>query len=391
MTAIAHEPLLADSNVQRQIERERDALEDGIGRDRRITNEMIRSGRGSELAAAAPLLRHWHEPMMLKIQDDCKEFKKTGFCRDATVEAMALLSDLEPQRAAFLTTKSAVSFLMAHPEGESVTRVAYACARMCIADYNVRKFKKAHGAQLWREIYGRVRRVAPIPVQSKLRKHFDDGVYQIAMLHGLGGKLLALLTQVASAKDYEDEFQPAFRISHRARNKRVVAWIELTDDAQRILWEGQKIREVLRPLHQPMVCTPWPWLNGGDRPGGYLVNRTPLIAKFKAAQRERIKDCNLDRVKAAVDAQGRVAKRVNRRVFETAMALWDRGGEFAGQPRAQDIPLPVLPAGYNGDGARGTKWSHVPPEAREAWNQERIEVRRKNAFNRGKRAAYWAA
>jgi DNA-directed RNA polymerase len=388
---VAHEPLLADSNVERQVNRERQALEDGISRYRRSAKDVVDKGNGADLSVANRLLNHWLEPITLKLQDDKRAFIKTGYVRNISVDAMVVLCDMDPERVAFLAAKAACNTLMQNAAGETATIVSFNIARHVLADYNIRKLKRERGASEWREIRNRIRRLTPKNVQAGLRPEYDDGIFSIKLQLSIGSKLLHMLVDYASVRDYEDEFTPAFEVSRRVKSKRPVAWVEMSDDCHRLLWEGHKAREVLWPLYQPMVCQPWPWVNDTGRPGGFLVNRTPLIAKFKSAQRDSVDDATLDKVKHAVDAQGRVPRRVNKRVYEVAAALWDRGGGFAGQPPVDDIPRPPMPSGYNRDADRGFRWANVSKQDRKEWGDAATRVHRENNSIRGARSAYYGA
>ncbi len=110
--------------------------------------------------------------------------------------------------------------------------------------------------------------------------------------------------------------------------------------------------ELFAPTFLPTLIPPKPW--DGPRDGGYWTPfvKTPFMIRFKAShedQRQRAIDdyesIDMPEVYESVNWLQETAWRVNKRVYDVAEMLWERGSQIAGLPRQDALEIPDRPEG----------------------------------------------
>ncbi|KAL2918113.1 DNA-directed RNA polymerase [Polyrhizophydium stewartii] len=101
------------------------------------------------------------------------------------------------------------------------------------------------------------------------------------------------------------------------------------------------------PIHLPMITPPRPWLTASS--GGYLWHRSPLMRiksnpEHEAYLHEADSRGNLGTVLCALDVLGSTGWRVNDKVFDVAVAVWNSNEDAPGIPKLLDIPEIAAPS-----------------------------------------------
>ncbi|KAI0351261.1 DNA/RNA polymerase [Trametes cingulata] len=131
------------------------------------------------------------------------------------------------------------------------------------------------------------------------------------------------------------------------------------------------IGDTLHPRHLPMLVKPKPWLSYNN--GGYLYNRTWAM-RFKESREQELylrhaSDAGrLELVFAGLDVLGSTPWKINRRVFDVVLQVWNSGERFCKIPPAvPDEPEPERPPNMEFDNKAKT----IYLERQKAWMQAR--------------------
>jgi DNA-directed RNA polymerase len=150
----------------------------------------------------------------------------------------------------------------------------------------------------------------------------------------------------------------------------------LTPEALSMIRDGDQQMELLWPVFLPMVVPPNPW--SVDERGGYrfgLKDKHPLVRSSGLKSLKGQSD-DLPIVFDALNAIQNTAWSINRRVFETVMQVWERGGSLAGLPATVDKPVPSRPEDLA-----------TNPEAKRVWKRAAGDIHDWNAYRRAKSAS----
>ncbi|KAH7922516.1 DNA/RNA polymerase [Leucogyrophana mollusca] len=148
------------------------------------------------------------------------------------------------------------------------------------------------------------------------------------------------------------ENQPAFYHAYEYVRGQKLGVVRLNPVvAERIAKDG--LRETLHPRHLPMLVPPKPWVDYDK--GGYLYNKSAAM-RFKDSQEQQTylqrasKLGNLELVYAGLDVLGHTPWRINRRIFDVVLRIWNSGERLGKIPPAvYDQPEPEKPANLDTD------------------------------------------
>ncbi|KAI0371016.1 DNA/RNA polymerase [Pilatotrama ljubarskyi] len=131
------------------------------------------------------------------------------------------------------------------------------------------------------------------------------------------------------------------------------------------------IAETLHPRHLPMLVKPKPWLSYNN--GGYLYNRTWAM-RFKESREQELylrhaSDAGrLELVFAGLDVLSSTPWKINRRVFDVVLSVWNSGERFCKIPPAvPDEPEPERPPNMEFD----NKAKAIYLDRQKSWMQAR--------------------
>ncbi|KAJ7079600.1 DNA/RNA polymerase [Mycena belliarum] len=174
-----------------------------------------------------------------------------------------------------------------------------------------------------------------------------------ALRSQIGGVLVGCLMDVAEvprtakAKHSDElitEDQPAFYQSYEYQRGQKLGVIRLNPVVSQRL---SKDRVVVHPRHLPMLVKPKPWVSYNE--GGYLKNKTQVMRfKDNIEQKSYLKYASeqghVELVYAGLDVLGSTPWKINRRVFDVVLSVWNSGERLGKMPPAvYDEPEPEAP------------------------------------------------
>ncbi|KAG0644819.1 hypothetical protein HOY80DRAFT_1027224 [Tuber brumale] len=205
----------------------------------------------------------------------------------------------------------------------------------------------------------------------------------------LGGVLISMLIHVAripveaavpgSAEETESpekivQHLPAFHHCYEYQRGRKLGAIMLHPElVKRLGTNDLSFTAIGKSL--PMVVTPLPWTDWDE--GGYFYTRSKVVRiRESIEQKQYVKAAaqrgHLDHLFAGLDVLGRTAWRINQRVFDVVLEVWNQEKAFAKIPALNpDIDFPPEPA------------PNVDPKVRWKWAQEmkRLNSARNNSHS----------
>lgn len=135
--------------------------------------------------------------------------------------------------------------------------------------------------------------------------------------------------------------------------------VEATPEASDKIKDHISKTELMAPAFMPMIIQPRPWTNIFD--GGYhhpmIRRRAPLVKTSNKAFLEELRNMDLSRVLAAVNAIQATPWKVNKRVLAVAQEFFERGIESAGLVTTADLVLPPKPADIATNEEARREWS----------------------------------
>jgi len=340
--------VLAGTLLAEQIDAELNMVRNGVLRYRRAVADATRRGKGANLKPAERLLAHWFKSMVLGVRKLLRDYK-AGRCdaMNRNIWGPILLSLGDPERVAVIAMHEMVSRCMSQPAGVKVVEMAYAIGRAIVGEIHLDLLKKDHRADL-RALEKHVRNFTPEKINWCARRILADFEGSRKSRAMVGAQLLWLLIGVANVNSYDDDekFELAFLHRHR---RGTYARVSLSPMAFKVIDDGHTIREMMRPRYEAMIVEPFPWTKEVD--GGYTRIRTPFISKPTGTQKLALVDADLSRIHHCLNAVNSTPWRINQPVLDIVRRLYAEGGNIAGIPRADDIPLPKKPRdiGTNAD------------------------------------------
>ncbi|KAA1474146.1 DNA/RNA polymerase [Dentipellis sp. KUC8613] len=183
----------------------------------------------------------------------------------------------------------------------------------------------------------------------------------------------ATVTRTAVSKvtgEEVSEEHPAFFHSYEYMRGHKLGVIKLNPIiAQRMAKDG--LRETLHPRHMPMLTKPKPWVSHDN--GGYMYNKAPVM-RFKESKeqlayiKQACEEGNIELVLAGLDVLGATPWRINRRIFDVVLEVWNSGERMGKLPPAvYDIPEPPR----SEDADTDPQARSVYLQRHRAWLQER--------------------
>jgi len=167
---------------------------------------------------------------------------------------------------------------------------------------------------------------------------------------------------------------PAFHHAYEYLHGRKLGVIKLHHEmVRRLSLDNVSLATLGKSL--PMVVSPLPWTDWDE--GGYFYTRSQVVRiKESIEQKQYVKaaarEGHLDQLFAGLDVLGRTAWKINRKVFDVVLDVWNQGEEFAEIPAAQkDVDYPPEPE------------PSADPKVRWEWVQEmkRLNTDRSNAHS----------
>jgi DNA-directed RNA polymerase len=346
MKATLHVPLLADTQMAREIELERMAAEEGAARYERMSQFAVERGEGAQLQPAERMCAAWFD----SLKDEISRLKASvmlGRAGGGRQVYGPVLAAADTRATTAIVLHEAMSAAMQSPKGWPLTKVAYAIGSSVVADIHIRvaQERKADTKELDRYIERYARRI-PQMVNRWAKRTLDDHVWSIRVCSTLGLALAWKLVGACLIIDDDDKPHAAFSVDKVIRDNRTTNYLSLRPWTQSLLAEAQMVRRGMRPRFGPMVVPPLHWgrrTDGTLEEGGHYRLRTPFVVKPTRSLRTRLESAAIDSVFTALNHISGVAWQVDPFIKDTVSTLLEQGGGVAGLPKSDPIPLPPRP------------------------------------------------
>lgn len=324
-----------DTLIARQLELEAEATALGALRYRRD----IERKTGSETAPGRKLLSTCVDAVSAAITAYVEAAAQGGAGRRQN--AVKWLKELPHDVCAYLAAKACVDAVTTQGgKGRHLVTVAGDIAKALERDINYGQLKK-EAPGLHKVIQADVKKstsarhavaVMDHAVMRYLSDHFEfsegDGV-------ALGIKLAELFCETTGLTHIS-----LLRVTATRTRYMLYATDTLTD------WLGtaHARAELFSPYWLPMLVPPRAWAPG--RQGGYLTeiaHLTPLVRTRNRGYHAELALADMPAVYKAVNAIQNTAWHINGSVLDVARDLWELGGDVAGLPARDSLPLPPRP------------------------------------------------
>ncbi|KAJ7260885.1 hypothetical protein B0H12DRAFT_1106881 [Mycena haematopus] len=180
-----------------------------------------------------------------------------------------------------------------------------------------------------------------------------------ALRSQVGAVLVECLMDVAevtrTAKDHLNgglvsEEQPAFYQSYEYHRGQKLGVIRVNPMVSQRL---SKDPVPIHPRHLPMLVKPKPWVNYNE--GGYLYSKSNVM-RFKDSIEQRTylkyasEQGHVELVYAGLDVLGSTPWRINKRIFDVVLEVWNSGKRLGKMPpETYDEPEPAVPPDHDTD------------------------------------------
>ncbi len=328
-------------DIDKQVAREKEALEGGIRRYRRdVAADEVSTLGGRRIIAEAM------DPASKAIDNWLNEALAPGAPAKGR-SAAKLASTFKPDMLAYVTLKVVLeSVRKAGADDCKVTHVATRIGNLLMAQARVDDIKAEHPG-LYRRIQAKL---ASSPqhycIRTAGRAHAWAKLPIIKWTRDESYKLGRTLMDIVGTTT-------GFFVIERwiTRSKRQVWRVRLSDACHEALLDAHSRAEVLHPVEGPMVCPPRPWVGLMRGDGGFL---SPALARkgMDHGSRKILKEVNAVVSQNVLDALNAVQNtrwRINRDVLDVASVLWEKGGGGGILPQNEKEPLPPMPAGLPKD------------------------------------------
>lgn len=369
--------LLSGSILEDQIELERKSVEDGVARYRAMVADSVRRGDGGASKSAERIIMAWIPAMTEAVASEQREIR--GDQRSSNPVGRSwyggafAVYDQEPEKLAFIALREIIGqcLIDPSPSGPTLIKLAFAIGKTATAMMNEKDLRRVYAKQ-WKEYKDRFRRHSVARLRGAAKRIMTDreDMSRRTQIH-IGTRLVWLAIQVCSAAPEGQKFALAFRKVRTRENRRTKTMIVMDPAVTDAINSGHAVREVLRPIYLPMVVQPLKRTEDGR--GGYAQIRTPLVARPTAKQKAAIKRADMDETYAGLDAIAASGMRVNPFTHRVAKQMFEDGGDVAGLPRYDILPMPPQPAVFEG-------------EAKTRWKAEAHRIHVANKLSRGARS-----
>ena len=407
--------LLAGSPIAEQMDRERGYAAAGAERVRRVTESAVKRGDGAMVDPANALVGHFIKPVAVSLK------------RSTEIRTRAVLKLIGPERAAASGLAGFFALVMRYATGSNDDRdrrdtftmkevnmaVGNAVVREVYAEL-METFDRDELAA-WREanagieeadrhppkliryavmaIRGRpdasgVRRLM-LRDQRVLERYNDELVMLRDTLH-IGAEVFARMCFECALPMTDDDGVETLvplcrRVSipppeHKRHRRRPIPGIALSGACWVYIEQRIRQRERMSPVFGPMTIEPLPWsqIESVDEQGnttlklvegGYAALRTPLMSRTTPAQKRALRSADLRTFLDHFNALAVAPLRINPFIAEWQKRLFAASGAVAGLPRAEPLPLPPRPPGYDETAKHGERWAKVDPAVRAQWSE----------------------
>ena len=333
----------------------------------------------SQLKPGAALMDMVIGPMSTAIREFCIPKQSQA----KKIPTIKFLAQLDPDEAAYITTKRIINSLTDH--SVSIQTVAVSLAGMLKEQLQYNAFKAEHPGYLFRVEENLKQSTLPhrlrviTRAENLLKVNAWSWNEEITKLH-IGMDLIYLFVKTAIAEDGSPlvEIEKSRAIGRR---KKTFVCLRPTEATLKWLEWAQAEGGGVPPMYYPMVIPPKDW--GTTYAGGFVCSEAlPTSYKLIKTKDSHLlkfaQEGGMEQVFSAVNALQDTPWRINRQVFEVFNAEWEAGGDRGGLPSRDPEPDPPK-----------TWLSYETPSADELklWKRKKTETIGRNVHTKSKRVA----
>lgn len=121
-------------------------------------------------------------------------------------------------------------------------------------------------------------------------------------------------------------------------------FVTATPETLRWIEKANKILEILNPFFLPMICPPRDWTSvySGGYISPYLV-KNKLVKNPNKAYLKELDKRNMPEVYSAINTIQSTPWKINKKVLDVVLQLWDKDISIAGLPKRENIEPPPFP------------------------------------------------
>lgn len=359
--------------VLKQHDMEVDARSRAINLFRAENAKLIEYGMEERTAAGRSLLHTALKPTLEAVEAFLAKVYSGKAGRRHTAGPM--IKSIGAETATFIALQCVISGL--HRPDRSFTSVAAEIGSRIDDELRLSKVRETHAKTYEKLVKGAKQRISYASKKvyamrvAKGEARLPEAAAKATRLH-TGYKLVELIAQATGLVEVKQTGVGTGKFEYKVKpTEEVLKWID----------ERNTVKELQRPLYEPMVCPPVDWR--GPWGGGYLSPNMVPFALVKTRGKGALGElahAHMPAVYAAINAAQRTPWAINTKVLAVMTALWDASSEDAGLPPREGRPLPPKPGDIDDN-----------PEARRKWRDEAARVYRYNAMTASRRATVTSA
>mmetsp|Transcript_21171 Transcript_21171/g.32484 ORF Transcript_21171/g.32484 Transcript_21171/m.32484 type:complete len:777 (-) Transcript_21171:2471-4801(-) len=338
--------------LEKQKKNEEQVFEKACAEYKKMVQDLVRLGKGSELGPVQKALLSWYEPLTIRINQEKKDFINGIRSEDRSIYGPLLLL-LKPEEFAVITLHNVLSSTMqASVHGVKYSALISTIGQEIMTEIRLNRLKqkekenkknKKYSFNLKALINSRSSKLVNIRTRKILSE--SDGLeWPRSTLAKLGSFLINELMQVATCPN-TNEALFKHKIENTFKNGKV-AKLGLVYISQPLLhesWIEEVMHHCAMPRYLPMVIPPRPWEDINR--GCYLKLRPDLMrTNGNIDQIDAIRRAQMPKIYDGLNALAKVPWRINKEMLEIIDTAWHQAQcRFPEFPNFESIQEPQEP------------------------------------------------
>ncbi|KAG2389538.1 hypothetical protein C9374_014098 [Naegleria lovaniensis] len=339
---------------QKELEtRSMDIAKERYRKDLRSANNR---NQGSCLPPAKKIMLEWYEPLTKLIKEKQDEVNFSSVSKKKSLVAKVdesstqssqqnfaiplCLTSVSAEKLAIISLHEILSSCLRERSGPPVSSLAFQIGEALQAEVNVDKLKRTNYFKLISKnqlIYHNINRMSKLKLNEYVALSKEE-------LIQIGTFLIHLVVTVAKVPvvDSPSENVPAFIHRNITRQGKLVGIVEADENLIQLIGREHIAQEILHPNHLPMLIPPNPWINSTT--GGYVALKS-LIMRTRGSHLQAyiLKIADMNELLSGLNTLNETRWKINPKVYETVLKVWNSGGGLGELPSRFDDALPEEP------------------------------------------------
>lgn len=354
-------------DLQDQLELETMMVDEGINRYRK----QLAEAKASRMETSVSPQRFFMVNAIEPLAEAIKELVASTYNGKPGKKSISVsyLRDTDPETVAYITSKTILNSLSTETP---LPTIAIHIGNQIEDHIVLNKFKKTDPDFFKRA----VKKVSKFPVEAYQRKCMTNYT-KIASVERQRFKHEAkLILGTALVKLFE---QNTGLIEIKTVSLKRPAIIKASPKAIEQLNNLHSRCELMAPVYMPMVIKPHPWTTPWN--GGYVTQRLPIVKTHNKRYLEELEHVDMPQVYRSINALQETPWRINTRVREVLLELFESGSTLANLPSREMEELPPLPGGLAIDSTKEVVKAYRDDHPEE-WEQFKVERKKVHENNR---------